>query len=365
MATTLVIIGKSLKINKPFLEYIDSHISLHVKTPDKKIFLDKNDNSLFDKLEQIINDSEQILLLVSKENFNLINKFISTLSEDVLELKEGMLLPSKTVTYTHKSYLVKYNEKDINIIEAIETEELPEIFLTCKEESTLFSLIGLDDDSTKILLNPLADAHEVKLTSTSLIDGWSIIEASTYKYGSLENFLKSVKSLFPDKFIANDNILEHIVNSLKQDNKTLSVAESCTGGQIASMITSISGSSAVFNGSIVSYSNDIKNVWLGVSKETFENYGAVSELCVREMMEGVLKTTLADFAMATSGIAGPDGGTKDKPVGTVYVGARAKNGEIIVERLLLQGDRSYIQKQSCYHALRLLLYVGNDLFFKK
>jgi len=365
MDTTLVIIGKSLKINSPFLEYIDDHISLHVKAPNKKIFIDKNDDNLFDILEKIIYESEQLLLVASKETFNLIGKAISTLNEDVLELKDNMLLPSKVKSYKEDSYLIDYKNIQINVIQARENEKLPEILLTCKEESSTFSLIGLDEDSTKILLNPLADTHEVKLTSTALIEGWSVIEAKTNKYGNLENFLKSVKSLFPDKFIENQNVLEHIVNSLKESNKTVSVAESCTGGQIASMITKISGSSEIFNGSIVSYSNNIKQAWLGVSSDTFKTHGAVSELCIREMMEGVLKASSSDFAMATSGIAGPSGGTQNKPVGTVFVGARAKDGAILVERLLLQGDRSYIQKQSCYHAIRLLLHVGNNVFFKK
>jgi len=365
MATTLVIIGKSLKINKPFLEYIDNHISLHVKTPKTKLFIDKNESNLFSNLEKIINESEQILLVASKDSFNLISKVISTINEDVLELKDNMLLPSKVKHYDKNSYLIEYKAKPINLIQAIENEKLPEIFLTCKNESTIFSLIGLDEDSTKILLNPLSDTYEVRLTSSTLIEGWSIIEAKTNKYGNLQNFLKAVKSLFPDKFILNENVLEHIVNSLKESNQTLSAAESCTGGQIASMITNISGSSEIFNGSIVSYSNNIKKAWLGVSSDTFESFGAVSELCIREMMEGVLKASSADFSVATSGIAGPNGGTKNKPVGTVFVGARSKNGEILIERLLLQGDRAYIQRQTCYHTIRLLLLVGSNIFFKK
>ena len=365
MAITLVIIGNSLKINKPFLDYIDAQVSLHVKAPNKKIFLDKTDNNIFDILEKTLNESDQVLLVVSKNNYNLIGKAICTINEDVLELKDGMLLPSKVKLYKNNSYLIEYKNKQINIMEAIENKKLPHILLTCKQESSIFSLIGIDEDSTKILLSPLADTYEIKLTSSSLVDSWSIIEAKTSKYENLQNFLKAVKSLFPDKFIENENVLEHIVYSLKEANKTVSVAESCTGGQIASMITNINGSSQVFNGSVVSYSNSIKKAWLGVSDETFERYGAVSELCIREMMEGTLKTSSADFAMATSGIAGPEGGTQSKPVGTVFVGARTKSGEILVERLLLKGDRSYIQKQSCYHAIKLLLHVAKDIFFKK
>ncbi len=363
MDTTLIIVGKSLKINKPFLEYIDSHISLHVGTPKQRIFLEKNETNLFEVLEQTILNSKQTIILASDDSFNLIGKILSTLSEDVLELKEKTLIPSKSKEYITDSYMVEYQGKKINILKAKENEKLPQVLLRYEDNSTLFSLIGLDEDSTKILLEPLAENYEIKLTTTSIIEGWSLVEARTYKYGSIENFLKSVKSLFPDKFIKNGDVLTHIVESLKNANKTASMAESCTGGGIATMMTSISGASEVFNGSVVSYSNTIKQSWLGVSEDTFKNYGAVSELCIREMLEGVLKRSSSDFALASSGIAGPLGGTKSKPVGTVFIGARANNGEILVERVLLCGDREYIQKQSCYHALRLLLHVGKDVFF--
>ena len=101
-------------------------------------------------------------------------------------------------------------------------------FLHVNDSSTIFSLIGLDEDSTKILLEPLADTYEIKLCSTSIVEGWTFIEASTYKYGNLKKFLKSVKSLFPDKFIENGDVLAHIIESLKNTNKTVSIAESCT-----------------------------------------------------------------------------------------------------------------------------------------
>ena len=125
MATTLVIVGKSLKINEPFLDYIDSQICLHVKTPSSKIFLDKNDKNLFENLERIISDSEQTILIASKDSFTLVGKVISTLSEDVLELKNGMLVPSKTLNQAEKSYLIEYKNRKINILEASENEKKP------------------------------------------------------------------------------------------------------------------------------------------------------------------------------------------------------------------------------------------------
>jgi nicotinamide-nucleotide amidase len=117
-----------------------------------------------------------------------------------------------------------------------------------------------------------------------------------------------------------DEPMEKIVGKLlMQKNKTISTAESCTGGYIAHLITSMPGSSAFFEGSIVSYSYRIKREVLGVKKKTLLENGAVSEQAVLEMVKGVLKTMKTDYAIAVSGIMGPDGGTDEKPVGTVWV----------------------------------------------
>lgn len=365
MKTTLVVLGTSLHINKAFLQYLYEHIALHVKEAQKIFFLDKNDNNLIFTLEGIIENSEQLLIAANEDAFNLVGKVLSTLSEDNLELKGNTLTPSKAKNFKEGSYLIEYKNAAINLILAKENKELPEILLTQEEESAQFSLIGLDEDTTKILLDPLAQSHEIKLTSSSLISGWSTLQAQTNKYGNLESFLEAAQSLFPEKFILGTDIPAHIVAALSGANKSVTVAESCTGGRLAAMLTEISGSSACFDGSVVSYSNSIKKAWLGVSDDTLKHHGAVSELCVREMLEGVLNASSADFAMATSGVAGPSGGSSEKPVGTVFVGARSKHGEVLVERLLLEGDRHYIQIQSCYHAMMLLLQVGKDIFFKK
>lgn len=114
--------------------------------------------------------------------------------------------------------------------------------------------------------------------------------------------------------------LEKVIGKmLLEKNETVSCAESCTGGYIAHLFTSVPGSSKYFEGGIVSYSYDVKEKLLGVKNTTLNNVGAVSEECVREMLEGLLKTTGTTYGISVSGIAGPDGGTPDKPVGTVWI----------------------------------------------
>jgi PncC family amidohydrolase len=119
---------------------------------------------------------------------------------------------------------------------------------------------------------------------------------------------------------------EGLVKLLTDKKQKIATAESCTGGMIAQMITSVAGASAVFDCGIVSYSNEIKNSVLGVKAETLEKYGAVSEQTASEMAQGVKKISGADFAVSVTGIAGPGGGSKEKPVGTVYMGIAYDGG---------------------------------------
>ncbi len=117
----------------------------------------------------------------------------------------------------------------------------------------------------------------------------------------------------------NDTLERNVGLLLKAESKTIATAESCTGGYIAHLITSVPGSSAYYKGSIISYANEVKVNELGVLPETLKNYGAVSEACIKQMADGVRKKLNTDIAIATSGIAGPDGGSKEKPVGTVWI----------------------------------------------
>lgn len=142
---------------------------------------------------------------------------------------------------------------------------------------------------------------------------------------------------------------------LRKSNKTITVAESCTGGLIASMITKISGSSDIFNGSIVSYSNNIKNRELNVKNKTLESFGAVSVEVVDEMLSGVIEKFNADFAIAISGIAGPTGATKNKPVGTVVIGVCNNSNKRKIDIYHFDGNREEVQINASKTALKKIL----------
>lgn len=150
-----------------------------------------------------------------------------------------------------------------------------------------------------------------------------------------------------------DSLQSVIGNILKNSGKTVAVAESCTGGMLASLFTSVAGSSAYFYGGVISYDNSVKTGVLKVKKETLDRYGAVSRECVEEMAAGVRNLMKTDYAIATSGIAGPGGGTADKPVGTVWVAA-ASGERVVTEKFSFSGSRKLNIERFASHAMNLL-----------
>jgi nicotinamide-nucleotide amidase len=151
-----------------------------------------------------------------------------------------------------------------------------------------------------------------------------------------------------------DDTLERCIGCLlKGTGKTVSTAESCTGGSIASLLTSVAGSSEYFLGSVVSYANSVKTGVLEVDEETLLQHGAVSSQCVAQMAEGVRKLTGSDFAIATSGIAGPGGGSNDKPVGLVWIGVSSQDSTETYS-MVFKGDRKRNIERFAANALNIL-----------
>lgn len=147
---------------------------------------------------------------------------------------------------------------------------------------------------------------------------------------NIEDQVNNLYRIIPDLIYAeNEESFESVIGKLlRKKKKTICTAESCTGGRIANMITSVPGSSSYFKGSIIAYDNSVKTQLLGVLKEIIASDGAVSEQVIIQMAEGIRRLFNTDFAVATSGIAGPDGGTELKPVGTVWIAVASENGTV-------------------------------------
>ena len=146
---------------------------------------------------------------------------------------------------------------------------------------------------------------------------------------------------------------EEIISRLIENNITIATAESCTGGSLGKIITSFSGVSAIYGFGFITYANEAKEKILGVSHETLEKHGAVSSECAREMAIGARKVAKSDIAVSVTGIAGPTGGTKEKPVGLVYIAFADKNG-VEVRKLNLSGTRDEIRAKTCDEVFKLI-----------
>lgn len=175
----------------------------------------------------------------------------------------------------------------------------------------------------------------------------------------LNYYVSELIKLIPDQIYGYGNAsMEGVVGELlKENNRTLSTAESCTGGNVSKMLTSISGSSSFFNGSIVSYSNQSKSELLDVNEQNIEKYGAVSQQVVEQMAANVRLKFNSDFGISTSGIAGPSGGTTEKPVGTVWI-AVANKDKVVSKKLNLGYNRErniHVSSLSVLNLLRLEL----------
>ena len=146
-----------------------------------------------------------------------------------------------------------------------------------------------------------------------------------------------------------------IVNKLVKKKLLISFAESCTGGLLASKITSVSGASKVLNLSLIAYSNQSKINILKIPKKVIKRYGAVSKQVCLSMVKNIYKISKSNISLAITGIAGPDGGTKNKPVGLVYVGIKKGNKILIKKFLIKNKGRDYIQKTAVEKSLKLIL----------
>jgi len=220
---------------------------------------------------------------------------------------------------------------------------------------------GMGESAVDELIAPIYKAYQA--VQTSILFNRTEIEihlfalANTEAEGAAvldELASKLAEKLGPAVFAMNGETMEEVVgNLLKQRNETVSVAESCTGGMIGMRLTDVAGSSAYFLEGVITYSNEAKKRALGVPAETLESFGAVSSQTAEAMAYGVRQRAGTDYGIAVTGIAGPDGGSEEKPVGTVFIGYSDKTNTKSL-RLTLPGDRYLIRWRSSQAALDYL-----------
>jgi nicotinamide-nucleotide amidase len=222
--------------------------------------------------------------------------------------------------YIVQNSVVKYVDSKIS-----EKKHKVQVYRTIKTagigESDLAELIGeldfLDESSLAFLPSYRGVKLRIGTESNSIVNGnLELDRIQEYIISKIGSFVTTV---------GDQDLTELVGDLLKKNGETLSVAESCTGGGLGAAITDIAGSSAYFEGGIISYSNEVKKNSLGVKQETLDSFGAVSEQTAIEMAKGVRKKLNSDYGISITGIAGPGGGTEEKPVGTVWIGLSDKN----------------------------------------
>lgn len=307
--------------------------------------------SLFDSLNIAMPEVNRSQAEVPKNSTHLINKK-GTAPGMLFEQDDKIIVSMPGVPHEMK-YLMEF-EVLPRLKEKFNTEELvyKTVFTQGIGESSLMEKIGnweLALLSNNLKLAWLPSMGQVKLRISGKGEGRVKLEKS------IDDEIEKLKLIIPDFFAGvNTGGVEYEIGKLLSEKKwTLSTAESCTGGLIAHKITAVAGSSNYFEGSVVSYSNRVKEIGLGVKWESLKEYSAVSKQVVEEMAVGVMRKLGTDCSIATTGIAGPDGGTEQTPVGTIWIAISTPNG--VISQLYQMGkDRNRNIERAAQTALRML-----------
>ena len=363
MKRRLYLIGNIFQQNQALQAYILRSIETGGAKVDTIEFFDEADREFFSELEYRTKYKNQIYVVTHKKSFTLVGKLLCTLLDDKLVLKGSSLIPSSCETHDGENYLVNIGESVINVITVQESAAMTTPLLSSSDAEETLHFFEHPIKEVIAILRPLAKQFDVNLTFSQLVEHWVEVKVTCNTYGSTHKFLAIAKERYPAHVIVSDDLVRHIIDKCVKSDRKVTLAESCTGGLLAYYFTSHSGVSSIFEGSLVTYSNILKENWLAVENSTLVEHGAVSEALVKEMCEGALAIANADYALAISGVAGPDGGTSEKPVGTVVIGCASKHSSKIVT-CHFEGDRKYIQQQSALTALKMLVLGDKKVFFR-
>ncbi len=252
---------------------------------------------------------------------------------EMRRLMKELIVPELKHTFVQKSYQHK------NII----TQGLPEAYLAEKLKDWQKNL----PDNLALAYLPTPGIIRLRLSGRD--DDPEILNKH------MNEKVEELKKIIPDYLVhVGDETLEELIGELLMSKgQTAATAESCTGGSIASRIVSVSGSSRYFSGSVVAYSNEVKMKILGIRRKTLDQYGAVSQAVVEEMVSGIMNLYNTDYAVSVSGIAGPTGGTKEKPVGLTWIAA-ANRDTIMARKFLFGSNRAVNIEKATNTALNML-----------
>ena len=360
MHIAVIFIGKSIRYNTIFRDYILRSVKQKISHIDDIITIDSIYKShLLEWIEK--QKSTHLYIFAHQQDFNLISKMISSHLQCELKLEQETLIPKRHIRLDKGSYTVNCFDKKLNIVQIAINESLPKILLREPTHQNELQIFGFDKEELSIILEPIADIYNISLHIQEVVKDWQKV----YIKSSLQqrqNFIQSARQLVSNRMIVDSDVVPYMLEQFDKKNIFVAFAESCTGGLLSAYFTKYPKISHIFELGVVSYSNEIKANILEVSKDNLFQKGAVSHEVISDMLTGILQKSQATYALAISGIAGPDGGSEDKPVGTVGIGVATHNAQS-VEFFQFQGDRILIQQQSVLTAIKMLIVSAQDEIF--
>lgn len=324
-------------------------------------------------------------LIFHQESYKYIEDFFNKMNKPLCKnnMKQAYMPKTSKVLRnlngTAPGVLIEKNNKLIfllpgpprEMIPMMENHVIPNLLEKTKQTilSVFIKVFGLGESyiEDKIFHLIKNQINPTLATYASLGETSIRVTASSKTNENLEEIIKPIKdeliNILGDNIYSFENsTLEEVVcKGLLEKNLKISTAESCTGGMLSGRIANVSGVSQILKESIVTYSNEAKIKYLGVKDQTLRKYGAVSSETAIEMANGLKRNTSSDICISITGIAGPGGGTDEKPVGLVYIGLSGKDNHMEFKKLMLHGNRESIRIMSCLHALDMIRRYMNSI----
>jgi nicotinamide-nucleotide amidase len=355
---TILYIGTTPRRNEVLQAYIRRQVTELGWSIHAEYYLPTLDPSIPLELQRDLEAEARYLIVTAEDSFALTGRILSTLGDQALLLSPaGILAPAGASDVREEGYTLRIGRAVVTVVRSGGETPCPPLPLEPRG-GKVWHCFPSDAQEEKRLAEALRIGGSEGSEETRILPGWIRIRVCGEEHiGPMEKALRQARV----RTLPRPTLVRGLIDYLSAAGKSLTFAESCTGGRLAAAITSESGSSAILEGSYVTYANRIKAGWLGVRESTLKAYGAVSAECVREMAAGAQSNLGADIAVAISGIAGPTGAVPGKPVGTVYLCVR--NGfHSRVVRLRLSGDRNAVQEQAVLHALKLIVESEEKFF---
>ena len=356
MKQILIIVGEQLGTDRAYRRYIDRHLTGLGILPEE-IHIHNCTSELFDSFALSEGRASHIYLFHSPGYAVAVTQKIAAL----LGTEPDGAQPKDARHISENHYCIENGIHRIDAVTTLPGRELPPLAAVNVTEAMHF--FEADKAELMMALTQAAATHNIRFTLHDTLPGWTTVRITSQTQDKLFGALAELGTFDTAGIITGDPA-RWIIARLDAAEKTVTFAESCTGGLLSYFFTKESGASNVFEGALITYSNRLKSTWIDVKETTLIAHGAVSQEVVEEMSAGAMQSAGADYAIAVSGIAGPTGGTPDKPVGTVHVAVRSRT-DLITEHLQLSGDRNYVQEQTVFHAVKMLLLLDPKTFFEK